>query len=213
MNHLRHEPALLLAVVLTALAVSGIGPTDRTTWWLEVGPVLVALPVLLFTYSRFRLTPLSYRLIMLHSLILCLGAHYTYAQVPAGFWLQELLDLQRNHYDRLGHLAQGFVPAIVMREIVLRLSPLQRGKWLFAIVTSICLAISAFYELIEWWVALLSEEAAVSFLATQGDVWDTQWDMFLALIGALCAQGLLATRHDRMLARMAPDKTQLMYSP
>lgn len=213
MTYLRHEPATLFTIILAALVVSGISPNDRITWWLEVAPILVALPLLLFTYTGFRLTPLSYRLITLHALILCLGAHYTYAQVPPGFWLQELFDLQRNHYDRLGHLAQGFIPAIIVREILLRRSPLQRGKWLFSIVTCVCLAISAFYELTEWWVALLSEEASISFLATQGDVWDTQWDMFLALVGALCAQWLLAARHDRMLTQMNQGATPRADSP
>jgi putative membrane protein len=136
------------------------------------------------------------------------GGHYTYANVPIGFWAQDLLDLSRNHYDRLGHFAQGFVPAILAREILLRLSPLRRGRWLFFLVTCVCLAFSALYELIEWWAALIGGESAESFLGTQGDVWDTQWDMFLALLGSISAQALLGKMHDRSLAavRSAPGE-------
>ena len=193
------EPWILLALVAVALVVSGIDPHERGTWLLEVAPVLIGAPLLLATGRRFPLTPLVYRLIFVHALILILGGHYTYARVPPGFWLQELLDLSRNHYDRLGHLAQGFIPAILAREVLLRTSPLSPGRWLFALVTSVCLAFSAFYELIEWWAAAIGGEEADSFLGTQGDVWDTQWDMFLALLGALAAQLLLARRHDREL--------------
>jgi putative membrane protein len=155
------------------------------------------------TYRRFPLTPLAYRLIFLHACILMVGGHYTYAEVPLGFWLRDLLGLARNHYDRLGHFAQGFVPAIVAREILLRKTPLMPGGWVFFLVTSICLAISAFYELVEWWTALASGEAATAFLGTQGDVWDTQWDMFLCLVGALTAQLTLSRVHDRELVRLA----------
>jgi putative membrane protein len=131
-----------------------------------------------------------------------LGAHYTYAQVPVGFWVQNLFELSRNHYDRLGHLVQGFIPAILVREILLRKSPLVPGKWLFFLVSCVCLALSAFYELIEWWTALVGGIAAEAFLGTQGDVWDTQWDMFLALIGALLAQITLTPIHDRELEKI-----------
>ncbi len=193
---------MLLALVVAALVVSGIGPYERGTWLLEVAPVLIGMPLLLATGRRFPLTPLLYRLIFVHALILILGGHYTYARVPLGFWFQDLLDLSRNHYDRLGHLAQGFIPAILAREILLRTSPLEPGRWLFALVTSVCLAFSAFYELIEWWAAAIGGSDAESFLGTQGDVWDTQWDMFLALLGALAAQLLLAGRHDRELERL-----------
>jgi putative membrane protein len=195
----RREPWILLAFVAVALVASGIGPYERGTWLLEVVPVLIGAPLLLATGRRFPLTPLTYRLIFVHALILILGGHYTYARVPLGFWLQDLLDLSRNHYDRLGHLAQGFIPAILAREVLLRTSPLRPGRWLFALVTSVCLAFSAVYELIEWWAAAIGGEEAESFLGTQGDVWDTQWDMFLALLGALSAQLLLARRHDREL--------------
>jgi putative membrane protein len=190
----------LLALAGLALVVSGIQPHDRVTWLLEVAPVLIGAPILLSTYRRFQLTPLLYRLLFLHALILIVGGHYTYAQVPLGFWVQDLLDLGRNHYDRLGHFAQGFIPAILAREILLRTSPLTRGGWLFFLVTCVCLAFSALYELIEWWAAVIGGQAAEAFLGTQGDVWDTQWDMCLALVGAVTSQLLLSRWHDRMLA-------------
>jgi putative membrane protein len=197
----RREPRVLLALTAIALVASGIGPRDRATWWLEVAPVLIAVPLLIATHARFPLTPLLEGLIFLHALILMLGGHYTYAQVPLGFWLQDLFGFARNHYDRLGHFFQGFEPAILARELLLRTSPLRRGRWLFFLATASCLAFSAFYELLEWWAALIGGGAAEAFLGTQGDVWDTQWDMFLALIGAICAQLLLARAHDRQLAR------------
>ncbi|MHC1697997.1 MAG: DUF2238 domain-containing protein [Geobacteraceae bacterium] len=193
------EKIVLLVVGAGLLTLSGIAPYDRTTWLLEIAPILVAVPVLLVTAKGFPLTALAYRLIFLHALILMLGGHYTYARVPLGFWVQDLLDLSRNHYDRLGHLAQGFVPAIIGRELLLRTSPLRPGNWLFFLVTCVCLAISAGYEFIEWWAALLGGAAATDFLGTQGDPWDTQWDMFLAFAGALTAQVILTRRHDREL--------------
>jgi putative membrane protein len=198
----RIEPVILLVVGLIALVVSRIGALEPGTWVLEVFPIFIAVPILVATARRFPLTPLVYRLVFVHALILMLGGHYTYAKVPLGFWVQDALHLARNHYDRLGHFAQGFVPAIVVREILLRRSPLVRGKWLFFLVTCVCLAVSAGYEFIEWAAALLGGSSAESFLGTQGDVWDTQWDMFVALIGALVAQLLLARVHDRQLARL-----------
>jgi putative membrane protein len=198
----RREPAILLAAGAALLVLSGIGPKDRYTWILEVAPILVAVPILVATRRRFPLTPLAYRLIFLHACILMLGGHYTYAQVPLGFWVRDLLGLARNHYDRLGHFAQGFVPAILAREILIRKTPLKSGAWLFFLVTCVCLAISVFYEFLEWWTALASGEAAMDFLGTQGDVWDTQWDMFLCLCGALTALVTLSKRHDRELARL-----------
>jgi putative membrane protein len=161
--------------------------------------VLIGAPVLVFTFSAFRLSPLLYRLLLLHAVILMVGGHYTYARVPIGFWVQDLLELSRNHYDRIGHFAQGFIPAILAREILVRLSPLPRGMWLFFLVVCVCLAFSAFYELIEWWAALIGGDSAESFLGTQGDVWDTQWDMFLALLGSIFAQLLLRRAHDRSM--------------
>ena len=198
----RAELIAYLALGAAILVWSGVGPHDRTTWWLEVLPVLIATPVLILTRRRFPLTALAYRLIFVHAVILMVGGHYTYARVPLGFWVQELMSLGRNHYDRLGHLAQGFVPAIIAREILIRRSPLTSGKWLPVVVTAICLAISAIYEFIEWWAALLGGSAATDFLGTQGDVWDTQWDMFLAFCGAILAQLLLSRVHDSQLGSM-----------
>jgi putative membrane protein len=200
------EPAALLALVAAVLAWSGVGPHDRLTWLLEVFPVLLGAPILVATRRRFPLSALAYRLLALHAVILMVGGHYTYARVPLGFAVQEALGLARNHYDRLGHLAQGFVPAIVAREVLLRTSPLVRGRWLFFLVTCVCLAVSAVYELLEWWAALAGGHAAAAFLGTQGDPWDTQWDIFLALVGALSAQALLAGAHDRSLARLATPR-------
>ena len=199
----RREPAILLIATIIALIVSRIGAAEPGTWVLEVFPIFLAIPVLVLTAKRFPLTPLAYRLLFLHALILMLGGHYTYAKVPLGFWVQDALHLGRNHYDRLGHFAQGFVPAIIAREVLLRRSPLQRGKWLFFLVTCVCLAISASYELIEWLAALLGGSSADAFLGTQGDVWDTQWDMFMALIGALSALVLLPRIHDRQLEELS----------
>ena len=194
--------AAFVVVALTGLIITGIAPLERATWWLEVAPVVLALPILYWTRKSFPLTPLAYGLIAVHAVILMVGGHYTYANVPFGFWLQHALDLSRNPYDRIGHFAQGFVPAILAREILLRRSPLKRGAWLSFIVVAICLAISACYEFVEWWTALIAGEGAAAFLGTQGDVWDTQWDMFMALIGATTAMLLLSRAHDRALARM-----------
>jgi putative membrane protein len=198
----RREPAVLLALGVVLLVLSGIHPKDRYTWILEVAPAIAAAILLVATYRRFPLTPLAYRLILLHACILMVGGHYTYAEVPVGFWVQRAFGLARNHYDRLGHFAQGFVPAIVAREILLRRTPLRRGGWTFFLVTCVCLAISAFYEFVEWWTAVASGEAANAFLGTQGDPWDTQWDMFFALIGAITAQLTLSRLHDRELAEL-----------
>lgn len=196
------EALALLLLASGALVASAIDAHDGPTWFLEVLPVIIGLPVLALTWRRFPLTSLVYRLLLLHALILMIGGHYTYARVPLGNWIEQLLDLSRNPYDRIGHFAQGFVPAMLAREILLRRSPLRPGKWLFFLVVCVCLAISAVYELFEWWVALAQGQAAADFLGTQGDVWDTQWDMCLALIGALTALILLSRVHDRALARL-----------
>jgi putative membrane protein len=193
------EPLSLLGATIVVLVWSGVQPYERGTWIMEVFPVLMGIPILFATFSRFPLSPLVYRLLFIHAVILMVGGHYTYARVPVGFAVQDLLDLSRNHYDRLGHFAQGFVPAILAREILLRTSPLKRGKWLFCLVVSVCLAFSAFYELLEWWAALIGGESADAFLGTQGDIWDSQWDMFLALVGAISALVFLAGVHDRSL--------------
>jgi len=198
-------PLALLVATAAVLFWSGVGPFDRTTWWLEVFPVLLGAPLLVATYRRFRLTDLVYVLLCVHAVILMVGGHYTYARVPLGFWMEEAFGFARNHYDRIGHFAQGFVPAMVAREILLRTSPLRRGGWLFFLVVTVCLSISVVYEFIEWWSALIAGEGATEFLGTQGDVWDTQWDMFLAGCGAIAAQLLLARRQDRELARLGVE--------
>ena len=190
---------VLVAIVLAVLLWSGISPHDRFTWWLEVAPVLIGLPIVVITNRRFPLTPLVQVLLTLHAIILMVGGKYTYAEVPAGFWVRDALGLARNHYDRLGHFAQGFVPAMVAREILWRRSPLRGSRWLPFMVICICLAISACYEFIEWFAALATGESATAFLGTQGDVWDTQWDMFLCLCGAAASLLLLSRWHDRQL--------------
>jgi putative membrane protein len=189
----------LLVIVLAVLVWSGIHPADRFTWLMEVFPVLIAAPVLILTYRRFRFTPLAYTLIAVHACILMLGGKYTYAEVPLGFWMERTFGFARNHYDRIGHFAQGFVPAIVAREILSRQSPLRGSRWLPFLVVCFCLALSACYEFIEWWTALATGTAADAFLGTQGDPWDTQWDMFFAFIGAIVALVMLSGVHDREL--------------
>jgi putative membrane protein len=196
------EPAVLLVIGLLLLIVSRIGAAEPGTWVMEVFPIFLAVPLLVATAKRFPLTPLAYRLIFLHAIILMVGGHYTYAKVPLGFWMQRTFHFSRNHYDRIGHLAQGFVPAIIVREVLLRQSPLRRGKWLFFLVTCVCLAVSACYEFIEWAAAEIGGSQADAFLGTQGDVWDTQWDMLMALIGAIASQIALSRRHDRELERL-----------
>ncbi|CAD5378036.1 Inner membrane protein YjdF [Pseudomonas sp. OF001] len=196
--------ATLGLTVLAALIVSGISPYDRPTWWLEVSPVLIAAPLLLASYRRFPLTDLLYWLIALHCLVLILGGAYTYARVPAGFWVQELLDLARNPYDKLGHFMQGFVPALIAREILLRGGFLAAGRMLAFLSLCVAMAISAVYELIEWAVALIAGGGAVDFLGTQGDPWDTQADMFWALIGASTGLLGLARLQDRQIAQLRP---------
>ena len=191
------------AFTLILLVWSGIGAHETGTWLMEVAPVLLVLPVLLATRQRFPLTPLLYVLILLHAAVLMIGGHYTYARVPLGFWMQDWFGFTRNHYDRIGHLMQGFVPAIAAREILLRCTPLKRGGWLFVLVTAVSLAISALYELIEWATAAALGAGADDFLGTQGDLFDTQKDMFCAWLGAMAAQLLLGRWHDRQLARLA----------
>jgi len=190
---------VLLVAGLVVLAWSAVRPHDYFTWFMEVAPILIGVPILVATYRRFPLTPLLYRLIFVHAVILMVGGHYTYAEVPLGFWMQRAFGLARNHYDRIGHFAQGFVPAILAREILLRRGVVARRGWLFFLATCVCLAFSAFYELVEWWTAELTGSAATAFLGTQGDPWDTQWDMFLALLGALLSPLLLGRVHDRQL--------------
>jgi len=196
---------VLLAAVAAVFAWSGWRPADRMTWVLEVFPVVIAVPLLIATRRRFPLTTIAYVLIAVHATILMVGGRYTYAEVPLFNWIRDTFHLARNHYDRLGHFAQGFVPAIVGREILLRKSPLRRGGWLFFLVTCVCLAVSAVYELIEWSAAATSGSAADAFLGTQGDPWDTQKDMLLAGIGAIVAQVLLSGPHDRQIDELESE--------
>ena len=194
-----------LIIFISVLVWSAIEPADYFIWILEVLPAMVALLVLAVTRKSYPLTSLLYLLILLHSIILMIGGHYTYAEVPLFEELKNMFGWSRNHYDKLGHFAQGFIPAIVAREILLRNSPLKPGKWLFFLVMCVALAISAFYELIEWWVAVLAGYGAEAFLATQGYQWDTQSDMAYALLGAILAQLLLSPVHDRQLRRLVHD--------
>jgi len=198
------NPTVVWLILFSAIFIwSAICPHDTFTWLLEVLPAVLGLMILAATFKIFPLTSLTYWLILIHAAILMVGVHYTYAEVPLFNWLRDMFDLSQNHYDKVGHFAQGFVPAIVAREILIRKSPLKPEKWLFWIVVSICLAISAFYELIEWWVALASGAAAEAFLGTQGYVWDTQSDMFLALVGAISSLAVFGKYHDRLLGKFA----------
>lgn len=199
---IRGFPHIWAFMYLLVLVWSGIRPHDYFTWFLEVAPAIAAFIIVLATGKRFPLTPLVYWLILVHAIVLMVGGHYTYAQVPLFNWIRDEFGLARNHYDKLGHLVQGFVPAMIAREILLRTSPLKPGNWLSFIVVSVCLAISAFYELIEWWVAALTGTGAEAFLGTQGYVWDTQSDMAMALAGALLALATLTPLHDRQLAAL-----------
>jgi putative membrane protein len=202
------EPALLLAGALAFLGLMSLrlGPkSDAFTYLMETFPILLGAPVLAATRRRFPLTPLACRLLFVHACVLVVGGHWTYAEVPAGNWIREALGLERNHYDRLGHFLQGFVPALVFREILLRTSPLRPGRWLSFLTVTACMALSASYEFLEWWTAVLVGQGADAFLGTQGDPWDTQWDMFLAAVGAAASLLVLSRVHDRQIARLPPD--------
>ena len=188
-----------ILVFMIVLIWSGIAPKDFMTWCLEVFPAVIGATVLWFTRERFELTTLIYVLILIHCVILMVGGHYTYAEVPIGDWLNDVLEGTRNNYDKLGHLAQGFIPVLIARELVIRLKVFNSVRWRNFFIVSFCLGFSAFYELIEWWVALLSDEAADSFLGTQGYIWDTQSDMGWALLGAITALLLLSKWHDKQL--------------
>ncbi len=189
-----------VSIFSTVFVWSGISPHDYFTWFLEVFPAVIGLTAIVITRKSFPLTPLTYWLILIHSIILMVGGHYTYAEVPLFNWIRDAFSLGRNDYDKVGHFAQGFIPAIVAREILVRTSPLKPGKWLSFLVVCVCLAISAFYELIEWWVAVASGTAAEAFLGTQGYVWDTQSDMAFALVGSIVALVVLSRIHDRQLS-------------
>jgi putative membrane protein len=197
----KREPLILLGLGVAALVVSGISPLDRLTWVLEVFPAVAGALIFIFLYRRLRFTPLVYRLVLLHALVLILGGHYSYAKVPLGYWVQDALDLARNPYDRVGHFMQGFVPAVVAREVLLRKTPLRPGGWLSFLVVAVCLGFSAFYEFTEWWAALALGESADAFLGTQGDQWDTQWDMFMCFAGSVLSLVIFTRLHDRQLAR------------
>jgi len=192
-----------ILVFLLVLAWSAIAPAERPTWWMEVIPALVGFVVLLVTRKRFPLTELVYWLILVHAIILMVGGHYTYAEVPVGDWLRDLTGGERNNYDKLGHLAQGFIPVMIAREIMIRNSVVTSRGWLNFLLLCVVLAISAFYELVEWWAALISSEAADSFLGTQGYAWDTQSDMLWALSGSVLSLLILSRIHDRQLGAMA----------
>jgi putative membrane protein len=196
----RREGLLLVAVLVAALVWSAIGAKSLGTWALEVVWILLGAPLVIIYRRRFPLTRLVCWLLVLHAVVLCYGGHYTYAETPVGDWFRDQFDLSRNHYDRFAHVVQGFVPALLVRELLLRLTPLRPGGWTFTLTTAVCLSISACFEFVEWASALLLGAGADDFLATQGDVWDTQWDMFLCLCGALLAQLVLRRAHDRQLA-------------
>jgi len=193
-----------LSIFFATLLWSAIDPKDMFTWFLEVLPALIGFVLIVLTYKKFPLTPLLYTLILIHMIVLMVGGHYTYAEVPLFDTIKELLHQTRNNYDKIGHFMQGFMPAILARELLLRLNVVKASKlWLHYIILSIVLAFSAFYELIEWWVALLSGEDAEAFLGTQGYIWDTQSDMMLALIGAIAALVFLSRLHDKQLRKIA----------
>jgi len=196
-----NEPTIWLTLGILLLGLSAIHPHDYTTWWLETMPIFIAVPILMATYKSHILTPLVYRLLFVHALILMLGGHYTYAEVPLGYWMQDWFHFTRNNYDKIGHFAQGFVPALLFRELLLCHSPLRPGRLLFTLVSACCLAVSASYEFIEWASALLLGQGADAFLGTQGDVWDTQSDMLMALIGAVSGQMLLVKLQNKQLER------------
>jgi putative membrane protein len=196
-----------LIIYSSVLIWSGINPKDYFTWLLEVFPALIGLIILVATYKKFPLTPLAYILILVHCIILMVGGHYTYAEVPLFNLIRDTFGMARNNYDKIGHLAQGFIPAIIAREILLRKKVVTQQGWTNFLVICICLAISAFYELIEWWAALLSGEAAEVFLGTQGYIWDTQSDMGLALLGAIISLLILSRLHDKQMLLLNQKKT------
>lgn len=202
----RVELRWLLASHLAIFAALGVAPsTDRFTWFMENLPILIGVPILVATRNSFPLSRLVLRLLWLHAIVLMVGGYYSYAQVPLFNWIRDAFGLARNHYDRLGHFAQGFVPAMLIREVLLRKTALQRGRAVSILTIAGCLAFSALYELIEWWTALATGDSATAFLGTQGDPWDTQWDMFMALIGATTSVLLLSRPHDRSIEQVRSE--------
>ena len=192
----------LLTLFFIVLIWSAINPHDYFTWFLEVLPAIIGLLILIFTYNKFKITQLVYFLITLHSIILIIGGHYTYAEVPLGQWMKETFNFSRNHYDRIGHFAQGFIPALIIREVVIRKNIINGRRWQFVFIVSMCLAISALYEFFEWWVAIGTGTASDAFLGTQGDVWDTQWDMFFAFVGSIASLVFLSKIHDKFIKNL-----------
>ena len=202
MKKVQNYPILFSILTLIILITSFIVSFDRTIWWLEVFPVLLGLPVLFFTYKRFPLTKLIYILLIIHFIIIAVGGIYTYEKVPLGYWMQDWFGFSRNNYDKIGHFAQGFIPALLVREILLRTSSLKQGKWLNFIVVSVCLSISSLYEMLEWWTSVMLGASAEDFLGLQGYEWDAQSDMFFALLGAVTALILFSKYHDILLKKL-----------
>lgn len=200
----RREGVVLVGILVVALVWSAVGARSLGTWALEVVWIVIGAPLVILNRTRFPLTRLVLWLLVFHAIVLCYGGHYTYARTPLGEWFQDLLGTRRNNYDRFAHFVQGFVPAILVRELLLRLTPLRRGGWTFTLTTAVCLAVSACFELVEWASAVILGTAADDFLGAQGDVWDTQWDMFLCLCGAVVAQLVLRRVHDRQLEAIHP---------
>lgn len=200
-----HRLPLVLLLILAAVCIATVidPPAGRLSWLLEVGPGLAGVMVLIIVYRRFPMSRMVYVFVFIHMLVLIYGGYYTYAETPLGNWAKETFGFSRNHYDRIGHIALGVFPAFIVREVLLRKTPLQRGGWLYFLVVSVVLAVAAFWELLEWWVALIAaSDVGEAFLGSQGDVWDAQWDMFLALIGAMVALPLLSRAHDRSMAKL-----------
>ncbi len=206
-SYFRIPLVLLFIVIVVCIATVIDPPAGRLSWLLEVGPGIAGILVLIVLYRRFPMSYMVYFCVFLHMFILIYGGYYTYAKTPLGNWAMEVFGLSRNHYDRVGHIALGVFPAFIIREVLLRKTPLQRGGWLYFIVISIVLAVAAFWEILEWWITLLAaSDVGKAFLGSQGDIWDAQWDMFLALVGAITALPILSRFHDRSMRQM--HKTQ-----
>lgn len=204
-NKIRKQLWFYLAIFLITALWSGYNSFDPVLWWLEAGICIVGVVILVYTYRRFQFTGITYFFILVHLIILLVGAHYSYARVPLFDWLSQVFDWSRNNYDKLGHFAQGFIPAMIARELMIRLEVIKKRSWLPFLVICICLAISAFYELIEWWVALLSSDSAEDFLGMQGYVWDTQSDMFCAMLGAICMLLFFSKIQDKQIDKIRKE--------
>jgi putative membrane protein len=199
---------LLSIVILVCVATAIDPPAGRVNWLLEVGPGLAGIAVLIAIYRRFPMSHMVYYFVFLHMFVLIYGGYYTYAQTPLGNWAKDVFELSRNHYDRVGHIALGVFPAFIIREVLLRKTPLQRGGWFYFIIISVVLAVAAFWEILEWWVALFAaSDVGSAFLGSQGDIWDAQWDMLLALVGAMVALPALSGFHDRSMANLKKAAT------